>query len=300
MDKPNPGPPADHWEVPDFAEHPFAPRRSRYAACVFVINEGERLAAQLERMRPLADKVDVIVADGGSTDGSVDAERLTAAGVNTLLVKRGPGKLAAQMRMALAYAMRRGYEGVVVIDGNNKDDPSAIPDFTRALDEGDDHVQGSRFVPGGRAVRTPPARLLGITLLHAPLISLSSGFRYTDTTNGFRAYSRRLLLDPQVAPFRSIFSRYELHYYLAIRAARLGYNVRELPVTRAYPADGHVPTKISKFRGNLLVLQTLFRACLHLYDPPAPRGSEEANDGQRVDRPHGVCRRQPRPPARVP
>jgi dolichol-phosphate mannosyltransferase len=300
MAGPNFGSPADRWEVPDSAEYLFAPRRSRYAVCIFVINEGERLAAQLERMHSLTDKIDVIVADGGSTDGSVDAARLTAAGVNTLLVKQGPGKLAAQMRMALAYAMRRGYEGVVVIDGNNKDDPSAIPDFTGALDEGYDHVQGSRFVPGGRAVRTPLARLLGIKLLHAPLISLSAGFRYTDTTNGFRAYSRRFLLDPLVAPFRSIFSRYELHYYLAIRAARLRYFIRELPVTRAYPADGHVPTKISKFRGNLIVLQTLFRACLHWYDPPASRGSEEANDGQRIDRSHGVRRRQPRPPARVP
>jgi hypothetical protein len=204
--------------------------------------------------------------------------------------------------MALAFAMRRGYAGAIVIDGNDKDDPRAIPEFLRALDEGYDHVQGSRYIPGGRAINTPWSRHWGVKLIHAPLIGWASGFRYSDTTNGFRAYSRRLLLDPRVAPFRSVFMRYELHYYLAIRAARLGYKVCERPVTRAYPASGTVPTKISKFRGNLLVLSTLFRACLGLYDP-AGRGAgpsaKESSDGQRLDRSHGVRGQQSRASAQV-
>jgi dolichol-phosphate mannosyltransferase len=286
----------DGWEIPGFTARAFGPRRTKYAVCVFVINEGARISAQLEKMRPLSDRADILIADGGSTDGSLAPERLEAAGVNTLLTKQGPGKLSAQMRMALGFAMRRGYEGVVVIDGNDKDDPAAIPAFLAALERGDDHLQGSRFVAGGRAINTPWSRLLAVRLIHAPLISLSAGFRYTDTTNGFRAYSRRLLLDPRVAPFRSVFSRYELHYYLAIRAARLGLRCRELPVTRAYPAAGKVPTKISKVRGNLLVLATLFRACMGRYDPTLP---EESSDGQRLDRSHGLRRRQSRPSARL-
>jgi glycosyltransferase involved in cell wall biosynthesis len=236
---------------------------------VFVINEGQKIRAQLERMRPLADQVDIVIADGGSTDGSLAADRLTQCGVRALLVKTGPGKLGAQMRMAFAWAMTQGYQGVITIDGNNKDDPSAIPAFIAALTAGADHIQGSRFIPGGVAINTPPSRLLGIRLLHAPLISLAAGFRYTDTTNGFRGYSRRLLLDPRVAPFREVFSRYELHYYLAIRSARLGYRIQELPVSRAYPDRGPTPTKISPIRGNLLVLRTLVAACLHRYDPPS-------------------------------
>ena len=65
----------------------------------------------------------------------------------------------------------------------------------------------------------------------------------------------------------SVFSGYELHYYLAIRAARLGFHVCETPVTRAYP-PGKTPTKIRGIRGNLLILRTLWRACRHHYDPP--------------------------------
>lgn len=246
----------------------LAPRRSRYAVCLFVINEAERLHRQLARMRAAGHGLDVVVADGGSSDGSTDPATLAAAGVRTLLVKRGPGRLSAQMRMGLAWCLDEGYDGVVVMDGNDKDDPEALPRFAAMLDAGYDHVQGSRYVPGGRAVNTPLARHLAVTFVHAPLVSLAAGRRYTDTTNGFRAYSRNLLEDRRVAPFRDVFTGYELHYYLAIRAARLGLRVAEIPVTRAYPTTGGVPTKIRGIRGNTLILKTLARACLGAYDPP--------------------------------
>lgn len=255
------------WDLPDYRVQELGPRSGRHCVCVFVLNEGERIRAQLERMRRVPHDLDVIVADGGSSDGCVDPGLLASLGVRTLLVKSGAGKLSAQMRMALAYALTEGYDGLVIMDGNNKDDPAALPSFSRALGDGFDHVQGSRFLRGGAAINTPWMRLAGVRLLHAPLISLAARFRYTDTTNGFRAYSRRLLLDPRVAPFRSVFSTYELHYYLAIKAARLGYRVTELPVRREYPRHGPTPTKISPIRGSWLVLSVLVRACLHRFDP---------------------------------
>jgi glycosyltransferase involved in cell wall biosynthesis len=257
------------WAVPAYNSQQLAPRASKFALCVFVLNEGERILSQLRKLQRqrLAGRVDIVIADGGSTDGVLTEATLRPLGVTALLTKTGPGKLSAQMRMALAHVLEQGYEGVVVMDGNDKDDPAAIPAFLAALEAGHDHVQGSRFVPGGKAVNTPRMRWWGIRLVHAPLISIAAGFRYTDTTNGFRAYSRRLLLDPRVAPFRSIFSAYELHYYLAIRAARLGFRITELPVTRSYPAVGKTPTKIHGWRGNYAVLKTLWAACRHQFDP---------------------------------
>ncbi len=264
------------WQVPAFTSTEIRPSLARVCACVFVLNEGPRLTAQLTRMQPYTDQVDVIVADGGSTDGSTDAAGLATLGVRALLVKHGPGRLSAQMRMAYAFAMRTGYEAVISMDGNNKDDPAAIPLFLEALDRGYDHVQGSRYITGGRGINTPMHRTLGVRLLHAPLISLSAGRLHTDTTNGFRAYSRALLTDPRVAPFRDVFLGYELHYYLAIRASRLGFRMTEVPVTRAYPSSGPTPTKISFVRGNLEVLRTLMAAALHRYDPRA--GEPGADD----------------------
>jgi dolichol-phosphate mannosyltransferase len=255
------------WAVPAFDGREFAGKATKYAVCVFLINEGDKIRKQLAQMAPLAGAADIIIADGGSTDGSLTDELLTSSHVRALLTKRDTGKLGAQMRMAFAYALTEGYDGVIAVDGNNKDDVSAIPRFVEALDQGFDHVQGSRFIPGGHAVNTPLERLLGLHLLHAPLISLSAGFRYTDTTNGFRAYSRRLLEDPRMAVFRSLFTGYEFHYYLAIRSANLKFKITEIPVTRTYPKGAPAPTKISPVKGNLGVLDKLFRAALHRYNP---------------------------------
>ena len=248
------------------------PRRRDFAVCVFVINEGERVRAQLRSMSFLCETADIIVADGGSSDGSLDEAFLRSAGVTALLTKTEPGALGTQMRMAFHHCMEQGYAGVISIDGNGKDGVEAIPAFVAALSNGMDHVQGSRYIPGGTHRNTPALRHFGVKLLHSPLISLASGFRYTDTTNGFRGYSRRLLTDPRVAVFRSVFKGYELHYYLAIRAARLGLRVGELPVRREYPRDGTVPTKIKGWRGPVKVLRCLFAACTGRFNP-APSAS---------------------------
>ena len=220
-------------------------------------------------MKKFANQVDIIVADGGSTDGSLESDFLKQQNVRVLLTKKGPGKLSAQMRMAFAYAMHEGYEGVVAVDGNGKDDISAIPNFVKLLDKKYDHIQGSRFIPGGKAINTPLERHLAVKFIHAPLVSLASRHRHTDTTNGFRAYSSALLLDPELAVFRDIFMTYELHYYLAIESARSnkGYKLTETPVTREYPKTGKTPTKISPIKGNLHVFNVLIKSARRQYRP---------------------------------
>jgi glycosyltransferase involved in cell wall biosynthesis len=232
---------------------------------VFVINEGEKVRKQLRAMTTHVGVIDLVIADGGSTDGSLDEALMREVDAKALLVKTGAGKLSAQMRMAMDYCMAEGYDGIVVIDGNGKDGVDAIPSFVAALEEGWDHVQGSRFISGGHHENTPASRYLAVRLLHAPLLSLASGFHYTDTTNGFRAYSRRLLTDPRIDVFRSCFDRYQLHYHLAIEAARGDFRVKELPVSRTYPGSGKTPTKIKGIGGLAAVLRQLFDVCLGKY-----------------------------------
>ena len=256
------------WQVPSYEQHLWQGRNRPWCVVIPVINEGERIGSLLSRMQRLSvsAQADIIIVDGGSTDGSLTAAALQAHQVCGLLVKTGPGKLSAQLRCAYAFALEQGYQGIVTIDGNDKDDPAAIPDFIARLARGADFVQGSRFGPGGVAENTPWIRHVAIRAIHAPALSLASGFRWTDTTQGFRAYSRRMLLDPQVAPFRNVFQTYELLAYLSYRVPRLGYRCEEAPTARRYPA-GEVPTKISSVRGNLTLFATLLRACSGRYDP---------------------------------
>jgi glycosyltransferase involved in cell wall biosynthesis len=232
-----------------------------------VINEGERIKSLLARIAALKIDAlaDIIIVDGGSKDGSLDLNFLQQIGVRGLLVKTGLGKLSAQLRCAYAFVLDQGYEGIVTIDGNDKDDPEAIPCFIDALRGGVDFVQASRFIAGGLAENTPKSRDFAIRFIHAPMLSVFSGFRWTDTTQGFRAYSRKLLLGPKIAPFRDVFMTYELLAYLSYRAPKLGYRCVELPTVRRYP-KGEVPTKISSFWGNLSVLAVLLRACFGLYN----------------------------------
>lgn len=257
------------WEVPAYAVAFSSPRTREHCVVIPVINEGRRLHSLLGRMAAVgvSGLADAIIVDGGSTDGSVDVGVLRPLGAHTLLVKTGPGRLGAQLRCAYAHALDEGYRGIVTIDGNDKDDPEAIPRFVAALEDGADFVQASRFIAGGVAENTPAIRNMAIRLIHAPALSFFSGFPWTDTTQGFRGYSRRLLLDRRIAPFRDVFSSYELLAYLSYRAPRLGYRCVELPTIRRYPRGEAVPTRIVGLRGNLELLGTLFRACRGEFDP---------------------------------
>ncbi|MCP8936949.1 glycosyltransferase family 2 protein [Alsobacter sp. SYSU M60028] len=259
----------DTRELPAFEARSLGTKKHAHALVIPVINEGERIRAQLRRIAEAAPRVDIVVADGGSTDGSLDDAVLRETGVRALLVKTGPGKLSAQLRMAYAWCLDEGYDGIVTIDGNGKDGVEAIDAFVARLEEGYDYVQGSRYKPGGAAVNTPFDREVAGRLIHAPLISLAGRAWYTDTTNGFRGYSRRYLLDSRVRPFRDAFDRYQLLFYLSVRAGQLGYRTCEIPVRRAYPAGEPAPTKVSGVKGRFAMLGELFAVVGGRYHPPA-------------------------------
>ena len=259
--------------VPDYSIDSFGDKNSAYCLLIPVINEGERILTELARAQKAGvDKLcDILICDGGSTDGSMEQEKLKALGVNGLLTKLGPGKQGAQLRMGISYALGRGYEGILTIDGNNKDSIESVPLFIRKLEEGYDLVQGSRFIPGGLAINTPPVRYAAVRLIHAPLISLGARQWFTDTTNAYRAYSRRYLAHPRVQPLRDVFVGYELLAYLSVRATQLGLKACEVPVVREYPATGKTPTKIKGMRGNADLMSILFKTLAGKFDPPAEK-----------------------------
>ena len=239
--------------VPKFVSSEFAERTKDYVVLIPIINEGNRILKELYRAykHKIASYADIVICDGGSTDGCTDEKRLRRL----------------QVRMGIWWALQRGYQGIITIDGNNKDSIEDVPHFIEKLKAGYDLVQGSRFLKGGRAVNTPPVRLLSVRLIHAPVISLTARHLFTDTTNAYRAYSVRYLQDERVQPLRDIFMTYELLAYLSVRASQLGYRVCEIPVKRVYPAKGKTPTKISFVKGNSELMKILFRNLFGAYNP---------------------------------
>lgn len=183
--------------------------------------------------------MDIIIADGGSTDGSLDPVFLAQTGVRARLTKTGPGK-----------------------DGGD-----AIDRFVATRGDGFGYVQGARSAAGGTAVNTPLDRKIDGHPIHAPLLSLAGRRWYTDTTNGFRTYSAAYLSDPRVDPLRDRFQRYALLFCLTGRAGPLGYRTCEIPVSRTYPAGEKTPTKISGLKGRMAMMTELLDVVRGRYAP---------------------------------
>lgn len=255
--------------VPKFVCTEYAPKTKDYVVLIPIINEGERIKRELERAKEykVSSYADIVICDGGSTDGCTEERVLKNLEVNTLLVKQDAGKQGAQLRMGIWWALQRGYQGIITIDGNDKDSIEDVPHFIEKLKEDYDFIQGSRFIKGGKAINTPWIRNVSVRLIHAPVISLTAGQRFTDTTNAYRAYSARYLSDERVKPLRDIFMTYELLAYLSVRATQLGFKACEIPVTRAYPKEGKTPTKISFFKGNSELMKILFMNLFGRYKP---------------------------------
>lgn len=254
--------------VPAYESMEFAGKTREYCVLIPIINEGNRIIHELERAKAaqICQVADIVICDGGSTDGCTEKKILQNLEVNTLLVKQDIGKQGAQLRMGISWALERGYEGIITIDGNDKDSIEDVPHFIEKLKEGYDLIQGSRFVRGGHAENTPLSRWIAVRFVHAPIISLTAGHWYTDTTNAFRGYSRRYLEHPKVQPLRDEFMGYELLAYLSVMADRVGLKGCEIPVSRIYPKGEKTPTKISKWSGNWNLIEILIKNLFSSYD----------------------------------
>lgn len=256
----------DTNDIPNYAINIFKPKKYDYALVIPVLNEKGRINKQLDKIKEISPEVDIIIADGGSTDGSLDNLALKFENVSKLLVIKSEGQLSAQLRMAFHFCLNEGYRGVITMDGNNKDGVLGIIEILKKLEDGYDFVQGSRFIKNGESINTPLSRYVAIRFLHAPLMSIAAKQWLTDTTNGFRGHSRQLLESEDVSIFRQIFQKYELLAYVPIAAAKNGFKLTEVAVKREYPKQEPTPTKIKGFRSHLSIATVLFKAITGVYN----------------------------------
>ena len=176
----------------------------RVIAIAPAYNEEAKIGKVVERLKAMPaveGRVvvdEVLVVDDGSTDASADVARRRAA-VCTLGSVLGVG---AALRAGFKHALFERYDVIVVLAGNNKDEPNEIPALLAPIASGKaDFVQGSRdLVRGDGGERggrggfgdMPLYRRLA-TRLHPLLFSLCTGRWVTESTNGFRALRAGLL-----------------------------------------------------------------------------------------------------------
>lgn len=206
-------------------------------------NEANRIGNIFARFTPRVVD-DIFLVDDGSTDDTGKIAASFGAKVVTHTKKMGVGE---GIRNGIKYALENGYDVVVVMAANGKDDPQEIPHLVKPImEDGFDYVQGSRFLTGGKQVNTPLSRVFAIKA-YSVLWSLVMGIKITDVTNGFRAYKTSIFKNKEINIWQEWLGTYELEYYLHYKVIKYGYRVKEVPVSKIYPETG----KYTKIRAVL-------------------------------------------------
>jgi dolichol-phosphate mannosyltransferase len=233
----------------------FPPLRSpRIVAIPIAFNEELKIGSVLERFAEV-EGVDVAVLDDGSTDRT--PEIILEKGA-MLIQHPQRGGAGAAIRTAYRWAAERGYDICVIMAGNDKDRPAEIFRLIEPITDGKAVlVQGSRYLPGGNYGNMPFYRRLSTQFVHPLLFSAAARRRMTDTTNGYRALRLEVLNDKRVNLDQDWLDKYELEPYLLYKLIRLGYGVREAPVTKIYPMRALGYTKMKPITGWWSILRPI-------------------------------------------
>lgn len=208
-------------------------------AVIPAYNEEQTIAEVLERTRSFVDGM--IVVDDGSTDRTGEIARLHGAKVVRHVVNRG---LGAALGTGFTAARRFGAEAIVTLDADGQHDPTEIPKFVHAIEQGAEVVIGSRMLTG----HMPWYRRIANTLGNLVTLLLFGAW-VSDSQSGFRAFTRYALSQIDVRT-----NHMEVSSEIVAEARRHALALAEVPVRAIY-----TEYSLSKGQNALVGLKTLLK-----------------------------------------
>jgi glycosyltransferase involved in cell wall biosynthesis len=196
---------------------------------------------------------EILVVDGGSTDGTI--EFFETRGVRVIRQeRRGRGEA---FRLAAQHARN---DRLVFFSPDGNEDPDDIPRLVAGLAAGYDMVIASRFMTGARSedddkLLFTSRRWGNLMFTWLANVLCGRGGWITDTINGYRAITRTAFL--RLAPDAQ---GYAIEFQMSIRALQLGLRVLEIP-TQESPRIGRGVSKLNAIPVGLRFLGVLAREC---------------------------------------
>jgi glycosyltransferase involved in cell wall biosynthesis len=153
-------------------------------------NEASGIAAVIADIRRVVPEYDILVVNDGSSDDTATAAKSAGA-----IVISHPFNMryGVTIQTGYKYAFANGYDYIVQIDADGQHDPTCIPDLLKPVLTGEsDFALGSRFLGGG-SYKPGWARGIGMAFFRV-IVSWRTGTRITDSTSGFQAFNRDVIL----------------------------------------------------------------------------------------------------------
>jgi dolichol-phosphate mannosyltransferase len=191
-------------------------------------NERDNLPPLAARLLGLPVKVDMLVVDDNSPDGTGKlADDLVAKHPEIhVLHRKEKNGLGRAYCDGFAWALEKGYEFVFEMDGDFSHNPDDIPAFLKAA-ENADLVLGSRYKDGIRVINWPLKRLM-LSIFAGRYVQTITGMPFSDPTGGFKCFRRRALQAIDLNQVRS--NGYSFQIELTHKIWRQGLKVAEVPI----------------------------------------------------------------------
>ena len=200
----------------------------RALVCVPTYNEADNLPKIVPAILAQDPRLEVLVIDDGSPDGTgqlADAMAAVEPRIHVLhrAAKEGLGKAyLAGFRWALA----RDYAYIFEMDADFSHDPKYLKDFLTAI-QVQDLVLGSRYKSGVNVVNWPMSRLL-LSFFANKYVYWVTWMPLTDATGGFKCFRRAVLEAIALDSVRS--NGYAFQIEVSFRAWRKGFRLLEIPI----------------------------------------------------------------------